>query len=515
MEQLVNAHASLEGDLTHTIGEMRNFSASIDGAFQRLDKANHALQGNITSYYRTWLSAEDVMIHMLELQATLSEALADEAAFAAALGACASNHLSTQLVPIQRLRAATMALVARLAGLRMRLAVEDVAALYKAPLAHCSVTQANLHVWVKVPLVDIREEWRVVEYVPLPFVWRNSTCMLFPEAVLAVRSGDNVATLRGDLARHCRSQSACQVPRVADYSAEGRCIQAAARGGAVSDLTDHCAFTCDARRHPAVAEVAVDQFIVANPTQQHLRVQCNGQGQAFPSHGLAAHHLTVPPHCTAEIGGDVLVHRRAVTHDNASAVASGEILLPALWTTLVDETIHAIDAVAAPRVHDSVGSVLFANWTSRSPRFMAPVHQAIIDVPVLEDVPLRAYKFFPGEEFVLVGALLLLTVLVIVNFWWTSILRSSQGVALVTTAAAATTGPSPPPEPPMSPPSSDPSTKLKYRRSVADGTAPDTASRQPLLRRATLSYPASTEVVAPRTALPLPLPPKASLAPKY
>lgn len=514
VRSLVNAHAALEGDLGHTIGELRNFSSSLEGAFQRVDSAHAALQNNMTAFYRTWLSQSDVLVHMADLQATLSEALADEAAFATALGACAANRLSAQLVPVERLRSAVSSLVARLSSRRVRLAVDDVTALYTAPLAHCSVTQASLHVWVKVPLVTITEEWRVVEYVPLPFVWRNSTCTLFPGTMLALRSGDSVAVLRGDAARHCRSQSACQVPRVADHSAEGRCIRAAVRGGAVGDLADECAFTCEGRPYPAVAEVSVDRFVVANPTSQHIRVQCNGQSQVFPTNGLAAYHLTVPPHCTAEIGSDVLVHRRALAHDNASAVASGEILLPALWTTLIDDVIHPVDAVAAPQVHASVGSVLFPNWTSRSPRFMTPVHHAVIDVPDMEGVDLHSYRFFPGEEFVLLGVLGLLVILVVANLWWTSLLRDRRGIAAITTTASASGSPSPP-TPPVAPaevaapPSAVRATTVKYRRS---GTANST-SRQPLLRRATLSYPASTEVVAPRPALPLPLLPKNSLAP--
>lgn len=198
MESLVNAHSTLEGDLRHTIGEMRNFSSAVEAAFARVEGANAALSYNISSVYRSWLSQGDVLVHAMELHATLAEALADEAAFAAALGACASNHMSSQLVPIDRLRAAVTSLMTRLSGSRVRLAVTDVATLYTAPLAHCSVTQSQLHIWVKVPLVNIREEWRVVEYVPLPFIWRNTTCQLFPEVVLAARSGDNIAILRGE-----------------------------------------------------------------------------------------------------------------------------------------------------------------------------------------------------------------------------------------------------------------------------------------------------------------------------
>lgn len=385
--------------------------------------------------------------------------------------------------------------------------MQDVNQLYTAELAHCSVTEADLHIWVKVPLVSLTSDWVVVRYTPLPFVWGNQTCHLFPEPVIAARSGRTIIPLRGEPGRRCLASDTCQVPRDVLGDQTTRCIRAMTTVGSFNALLGLCAFFCSATVVPTVLALSLDEFVVANPTKDLLHVDCGDVAKSFANKGVAAHRLVVPPHCTAAVGDTPIVGQRVVVSNGTRSAASGEVLLPSLWSVHTAMDIHSTSEVAAPTSFSNISALLDTSWTRHTPHFMASVHHAVVTPPTLNDVPLKAYRLFPCEEFVLVGFLVALLAGLGYALWSVALLRARLALPTTELMPPATHDIAPPGQPTIEEDAVSALQNRTRRRPVSEAPEDSLAMVPLMARRARLSYPASSD-----TALPpaLPLPPKPS-----
>ena len=115
------------------------------------------------------------------------------------------------------------------------------------------------------------------------------------------------------------------------------------------------------------------------------------------------------------IDGRVAIHERPISPWHLSEEAGAEFILPAAWTTKLKLEIDSIrDMTQTPKFADD-SDLLNSSWQLHTPTFLEPTSLPVITIQDLQAKDLKAYKIFPGEELVLLGAIVILTLLTLIN----------------------------------------------------------------------------------------------------
>jgi len=259
---------------------LKNFSAAVE-------RNQNQLQSEIVAQSRAWQKESEnwhttlrQIIHMHQLTATVAEMLTEELILQSVIDTCSKGYLSQQLITQEELQTKIKALLMKPAFEGLETAVEDLSLYYTERLTHCTVTEADINVWIKIPLRSAGKTWKISSFRPIPFAWRGSLCKLFSDtdqliAAVGVSNNDNIIPFVGPEREHCLKNAICQIPRIDfSFSTEGRCLSALFKKRTVAEAAPFCQFHCTQTTVAEILRISPDEFIVATPRNESIVVRC-------------------------------------------------------------------------------------------------------------------------------------------------------------------------------------------------------------------------------------------------
>lgn len=410
LAQISSSQAVAQDNLSTTIGQFRNFSTNIQ-------KSQHDLALGFNSFrqaYATDTAKENhtikTILHLIYLSNTLSEMILEETILQSIVTQCNQHYLSPQLIDPETLSSHVNTLLAKTEYHTFELAIPDIASIYSNKLTHCIVDDTNVNVYVKLPLRKIGEDFEVKNYWALPFVHKGHICRAFDQpSILVAMSHTEIIPLTGMAEQQCKENLICEIPRFHEsFSRNIVCLNALLTLRTVEDAAPHCQFHCQLSTTPAVVQIKLDEFIIANPTPDPLEITCGKQMTRQSPSANGAHRLFIPGNCSLRLDSKLLIRTREIMSRAARPHHTAEIILPAFWTDLTFELkpLQEIDSAPALIRDDRL---INESWTDHIETiFTDPQKINIAKIPKLHSQIGKSYNYFPLENEALIATLLLL-----------------------------------------------------------------------------------------------------------
>ena len=427
MKELVSSQSILEGNVENAIGQFRNFSSYVHDSFTQLEEKHRLMR-----YYQARME-DDIRteLHLVLIMSQISTALLDivvqEMELRHGLSECSKGYLSQFLLSKDALDQQVSAMLRQESFKGLKYSLNGTNLIYSDKLAHCTVSNNSLNIWVKIPLTRGNRSWKIIRFIPIPFTWKTSVCSLFPQGIemLAAVSVDQIFLFEGVEKEHCLENPICLIPRVnAVFSEAGQCISAVKSKVTVADAVPYCQFHCYPSSTPKIIQVAPDQFILSAPSNLSVEVQCNTKIVEHNSIGFGAYRFVIPGNCSLEIGSRTAIAQREVMPSYAASGHAAEFLVPAFWTTHLGAELDNLQNLDTSPKFSRNTDVVNESWANHMPTFYVPKPLKVIEIPEVSSDIMPAYHFFPGEDLILVillacivGLLCLLYMAVIILYF--------------------------------------------------------------------------------------------------
>ena len=415
---LISSSQSVAQDnLRTTIGQFRNFSSNVQKSQHDLALSFHSFRQSFAGNLAKEELTTKTILHLIYLTNTLSEMIMEETILQAIVAQCNQHHLSPQLIDPETLTSRVNLLLSKPEYHAFELAIPDVTSIYSNKLTHCIVTETDINVYVKLPLRKIGENYEIKNYWALPFVHKGHICRAFDRpSVLVAVSDTEIIPLTGLAEQQCRGDAICEIPRFHEsFSRNVLCLNALLTLRTVEDAAPHCRFHCELSETPAVVQIKLDEFIVANPTSHPLEVTCGKQISKQSPGVNGAHRLFIPGNCSLRLNSKLLIRTREVMAKHSATRHRAEVILPAFWTDLTFELKPLQDISSAPAmIRDD--KLINDSWTDNIQTiFTDPEKINIVKIPTLSSKVGKSYNYFPLENEALIATLLLLIVVSVIH----------------------------------------------------------------------------------------------------
>lgn len=167
-------------------------------------------------------------------------------------------------------------------GYGLSIRPEKYHAYYGLETTSCHFSEKKLIIRVKLPMKEIKNNYKLFTVTTLPFSYENTICSVDTDIEYIVyKNQKDIFPLRGHSAMECVSlhSSLCHVSRYhTDIMHHNKCIKALlSKLSSVKTIKEACSFTCTAYDGtPIILEISSPRFAIINPGKE-IRITCNNK----------------------------------------------------------------------------------------------------------------------------------------------------------------------------------------------------------------------------------------------
>jgi hypothetical protein len=196
------------------------------------------------------------------------------------LAECRSQHIPHFIVTQQLLLDDLNELAEKLkvtGFYELAIPISELGTYYRHPMAFCVKSNETLMVQLKVPLVRVKQSWRIHSLHIRPFVYNSSICVFegLPNFI-GVSSDKQIRYINPYQHSECvlRGYQLCFLEQFpTEYQPRETCVKKLFYGATVSEIMKVCQFTCVKHTEPLVTQLSSMKFSILNPTQFEVILQ--------------------------------------------------------------------------------------------------------------------------------------------------------------------------------------------------------------------------------------------------
>lgn len=154
--------------------------------------------------------------------------------------------------------------------------MHEISWYYKLEIAECEISNDKIVVRIKVPIQKVGRNWELLQFIPTPFKWHNTTCMVEHEATLLAVSGTTIRPITGELLKECRPlvNGLCYIPRYSSDVLSGPlCAASMHKGVTIDKLNQYCVYRCVSGNAQLITQVNEFTFIITHPSR-NMEIRC-------------------------------------------------------------------------------------------------------------------------------------------------------------------------------------------------------------------------------------------------
>ncbi|XP_063230824.1 uncharacterized protein LOC134535568 [Bacillus rossius redtenbacheri] len=424
--QILNTHEAL-ANMSNTIFVINE---GMTGILKRVQSKFTNLSDYLKDLRETMVTKFSGMVqdigHSFQFQVLLASQLAKQAhtfTRLEILDQCRSNKIPAIVVTPAQLKEKLNMLneILNRDGYALSISVSEVQKYFNLPICKCQVHKENLYLQIKVPIVKLNSNWRLFQFVAVPFQWKNSTCHLDHAPNFLAVDGDHLITIQGRNLLDCRpfEDKLCFVPRFSgDTLGSALCPKALFQGITVENLSTTCAFRCHSGNQLMITQAGPERYFLTNPSGK-LDLQCmkHNNESLFLGSGdiLGAVDIEVPCDCRLYLNQELKINELypcdALTKSKFQLVH----VIPAAWTKLRKLKIFP-HPTSTHTVFPSLMDCLDENWPTLIPhlnfsltKFETPLDPIHLREP--ENVPRFVMKNLQSIALSIVSSVLLFIII--------------------------------------------------------------------------------------------------------
>ncbi|XP_063215527.1 uncharacterized protein LOC134527106 [Bacillus rossius redtenbacheri] len=366
---------------------------------------------NLTDYLRTFREAMTVRFsgmvkeigHSFQLQLLLAAQLAKQAHTLTrieVLDQCRSHKIPSVLITPALLQEKLQDLETILVkdGYKLAISSTQVQAYFHLPICRCNAFKESLYVSVKIPIVRYSSNWKLFQFVGIPFHWKNNTCHLEHEPNFLAVDGNHLVTIQGRNLLDCRplEENLCFVPRFSgDTMGSALCPKALFQGVTIERLAELCTFQCRSGTHLMITQAGPERYFLT-----HLRGKVELQCAKNPNQTLiiddeerpGAVDIEVPCDCRLYLNSELKINELYPCDYRAKSKFQLLHVIPAAWTRLKKLKIFPRTA-SSHTVFPSLEDCLDEDWPSAIPHLNFTVSRFTRLDPISLNKPVEVLSF--------------------------------------------------------------------------------------------------------------------------
>lgn len=344
-------------------GKFDNFSKVLTDLKETVDESYYGISGEISHlqqsqlFLATLVAKQTHSFYQIEI-----------------LDQCRSHKLPAVLIPPAKLKTELENLdrVVGKDGYQLAISSQDTQIYYHLPISKCQIFNEQLFVKIKVPIIRKQAEWKLFDFIAVPFSWKNSICVLHHETTFLAVSNDQVTAIRGRALQDCRpfQDHLCFVPRYSGDAMTGAmCPRAVFNGATAEHLAEVCSFSCQSGTQLIITQVGPERYFLTNAVGK-LEVSCSMSKNETRMLGNVIHpgalDVAVPCDCQLRINNELRINEMYPCDYAAKTKFDLIHVIPAAWSK-VKQLHFSPQSTSRHMVFSSLHDCLAENWTLSIP----------------------------------------------------------------------------------------------------------------------------------------------------
>lgn len=158
-------------------------------------------------------------------------------------------------------------------GFELAIPIDDISSYYNIATTECQFAKTEILVKIKIPIREVKTNWKLFQYIPAHFKSKNSTCIIFSEKTyVAVKTINNEHRIISGIGlQHCDPPvtDLCYIPKFSsDISLTPKCVESIFKNSPLNEINKYCYFQCvtqDENDETIIKQIGVHTFAVTNP----------------------------------------------------------------------------------------------------------------------------------------------------------------------------------------------------------------------------------------------------------
>uniref|UniRef100_A0A2S2PW31 Uncharacterized protein n=1 Tax=Sipha flava TaxID=143950 RepID=A0A2S2PW31_9HEMI len=158
-------------------------------------------------------------------------------------------------------------------GYELAISTDDISSYYNIPITECQFSKTEILVKLKIPIREIKTNWKLFQYIPAHFKSNNSTCIIYSEKTyVAVNKINNEHRIISGIGlQHCDPPvtDLCYIPKFSsDISLTPKCVESIFKNSPLNEINKYCYFQCvtqDENDDTIIKQIGIHTFAVTNP----------------------------------------------------------------------------------------------------------------------------------------------------------------------------------------------------------------------------------------------------------
>lgn len=298
-------------------------------------------------------------------------------------------------------------------GYELAISTDDISSYYNIPITECQFSNTEILVKIKIPIREIKTNWKLFQYIPAHFKSNNSTCIIYSEKTyVAVNKINNEHRIISGIGlQHCDPPvtDLCYIPKFSsDISLTPKCVESIFKNSPLNEINKYCYFQCvtqDENDDTIIKQIGIHTFTVTNP-QPTLFIR-NGIGENTEIQELKINYehpglIKVKLPCDHELlqNKKVIIPKMYPCELINTNTLTIQRVLPISWTTLKSlKIIH--EEQKDKMFFTNLTEILNHDWKKNVPNFH--INKQIKDPEeyfkeiVLEKMPQRLINDLLGD----------------------------------------------------------------------------------------------------------------------
>lgn len=268
-------------------------------------------------------------------------------------------------------------------GFKLVIPLDNLSAYYNLPITECQFSKTQILIKIKIPIIEKLAKWKLYQYVPAHFKFKESVCLIFSEKTyIATNTQNNEHRMVSGIGlQHCDPPvtDLCYIPRFsADITMSPKCVEAIFKNKPLEKINQFCYFQCVKQQDEEsliIKQTGISTFTLTNP-QPTLQIKQYKTNNTTIVENLDINYdhpglikLTLP--CNYELiknYSEIIIPKMYPCETNNINVLKLQRVIPISWTNIRSLKINHQEEQERT-YFTNLTEILNEKWTEEIPNF--------------------------------------------------------------------------------------------------------------------------------------------------
>lgn len=266
-------------------------------------------------------------------------------------------------------------------GYELVINLDNIFSYYNLPIVECQFSSSQILIKLKIPVKEQSTNWKLFQYIPAHFKFRDSICLIFSEKTyVAVNKINDEHRIVSDTGlQHCDPPATdlCYIPKfTSDITLTPKCVESMFKNLPLNQINKFCYFQCVKHQESEeiiIKQIGVNTFAITNPQPTLMVRKLKNESTEIQDLKINYTHpglIKISLPCDYELlkNDKILIPRMYPCE--LSNINKFEIqrILPTSWTNI--RSLNIIHGEQKYKTYfTNLSEILNENWTKEIPNF--------------------------------------------------------------------------------------------------------------------------------------------------